>query len=174
MIIFSSFLFVDAHIIGGMEQNDRGYRFQFLSDPLFPIEGEETYLLFSVQNATTQLGIDGTKVEVSLLYDDQIIAQFKNNPKIFEENDMPVEEIDFTDNKLKYFDPLNGDFSIKFEFVEPGDYSVLVEIIDSADTSTASFPIEISSSNSFDDILLVLSIMIGLVLLGIIVRMKYL
>ena len=29
-----------------------------------------------------------------------------------------VEEIDFADAKLKYFDPLNGDFSIKFEFVE--------------------------------------------------------
>lgn len=157
-----------------MEQTDRGYRFQFLSEPLFPIEGDETYLLFSVQNATTQLGIGGAEVEVSLLYDEQLIAQFKNNPIVFEENDMPIEEIDFADAKLKYFDPLNGDFSIKFEFVEPGDYSVLVKIIDSTDTSTASFPIEISSSNSFDDILFVLSIIIGLVLLGIIVRMKYL
>lgn len=160
-------------MLGGMDQTDQGYQFQFLSEPLFPIAEDETYLLFSVQNATTKLDINGVEVEVSLLFDGQLITQFKNNPQIFEENDMPVDEIDFADEKLKYFDPLNGDFSIKFEFVEPGDYLVIVKIINATDTPTASFPIEISSSNSFDDILLVLAIVIGFVMLAILVKMKY-
>ena len=116
----------EAHLVGGLTRDDQGFRFQFVTDPSFPLVGEEVVLAFSMQNASNGVGIENAIASVMILSNEESIQSFEDVEAFF------------------------GDFAVSHEFDAPGRYTVRVQINGTDEKPSAEFPLEVVATSGSD------------------------
>lgn len=112
----------EAHLVGGFNKDVDGYRFQFITDPLFAQVDEEVFLAFSIQNSSNGFGIRNAQASVIVSRDGEVIRLFEN------------------------IDALSGDFAVPYRFEDTGQYIVMVQLISADTVTSAEFPVDVSDS----------------------------
>jgi len=139
-----------GHIIGGGFRKDtNGITVQFISDPAFVIQNEETNLVFSIQNATTGKGLEGISVVVNI-YDSINLIQ------------------SYTD-----LDIIEGDFSLTYNFKEKGIYEIEVEILIEKETISTIFFLQVTTKSLLEDITFYITLGISIIIIMLIIINRF-
>ncbi len=134
----------EAHLIGALTQEDRGYRFQFLTDPSFAYTGEEIFLAFSIQNASDNMDISNAQASVTISRNGEIIESL-------EAIDVPF-----------------GDFGIPYQFDDDGLYNIHIQLDNVEGNPSTDFPLDVITFRT-DSIILIVGISLAVILLVAIV-----
>ncbi len=141
---------IEGHILGGSEIEVNGVIFQFITDPAFVVEDEDFYLSFSVQDAVTDIGLEN--IEATIIF-------YEDSGRIFEQIQVPANEI------------IEGDFAIKYNLKNQGIYDVKIEIIqETGPPLDTQFRILVANKSILEDSSFLIGIAVSLIVIGLIIK----
>jgi len=138
-----------AHIIGGFKKDTNGITVQFISDPSFVIQNEDSNLVFSIQNATTGKGLERISVIINIFYGISLIQSYTD------------------------LDIIEGDFSLKHNFKEKGIYEIEVEILTEKETISTIFLLQVTPKSLLEDMTFYVTLGISIIIIMLIIINRF-